>query len=103
MEQGIRDCCGERHKERSDAEYRKLINRLSRIEGQIKGIRKMVESNAYCTDILVQSSAVSAAMNAFNRELLASNIRSCVVEDIKGGAEDEAVDELVRVIQKLMK
>ena len=63
----------------------------------------MVEGNAYCTDILVQSSAVSAAMNAFNRELLASHIRSCVVEDIKGGAEDEAVDELVRVIQKLMK
>ena len=103
MEQGIRDCCAERHKERSEDEYRKLINRLSRIEGQIKGIRKMVEANAYCTDILMQSSAVSAAMNSFNKELLANHIRSCVIEDIKNGNEDESVAELVKIIQRMMK
>ena len=103
MEQGIRDCCAERHKERSEDEYRKLINRLNRIEGQIKGIRKMVEANAYCTDILMQSSAVSAAMNSFNKELLANHIRSCVIEDIKNGNEDESVAELVKIIQRMMK
>ena len=103
MEQGIRDCCAERHKERSEDEYRKLINRLNRIEGQIKGIRKMVEANAYCTDILMQSSAVCAAMNSFNKELLANHIRSCVIEDIKNGNEDESVAELVKIIQRMMK
>ena len=91
-----------RHKERSPGEYRRLMNRLSRIEGQIRGIRGMVENGAYCPDILVQSAAVSAAMNAFNRELLASHIRTCVTEDIRGG-RDEAVDELLDTMKKLMK
>ena len=80
----------------------KLLNRLSRIEGQIRGIRGMVEKNAYCTDILVQSAAVSAAMNAFNRDLLANHIRTCVVTDIRDGKED-VIDELVLTLQKLMK
>ena len=78
------------------------MNRLSRIEGQIRGIRGMVENGAYCPDILVQSAAVNAAINAFNRELLASHIRTCVVEDIRGG-KDEVIDELVATLQKLMK
>ncbi|MBQ4505654.1 MAG: metal-sensing transcriptional repressor [Firmicutes bacterium] len=102
MEQGVKDCCGARHKERSEEEYKKLLNRLSRIEGQIRGVRNMVENNAYCTDILVQSSAISAAINAFNRELLASHIRTCVVSDIRNGNE-EVIDELVGTLQKLMK
>ena len=83
-------------------EYRKLIHRLNRIEGQVRGIRAMVENGAYCPDILVQSAAVSAAMNAFNRELLANHIRTCVTEDIRGG-RDEAVDELLDTMKKLMK
>lgn len=94
-------CCG-RHKDRSEAEKKALTNRLSRIEGQIRGIRKMVDEGAYCPDILTQSAAVSAAMNSFNRELLACHIRTCVVEDIKAG-DEETVDELVRLLQKLMK
>ena len=93
-------CC--RHKKRSEEEYKSLIHRLNRIEGQIRGIRGMVENDAYCPDILVQSAAAGAALNAFNKELLASHIRTCVVEDIRGG-KDEVIDELVATLQKLMK
>ena len=96
------DACCCRHKDRPEEEIRALTNRLSRIEGQIRGIRGMVEKGAYCPDILTQSAAVSAAMNSFNRELLASHIRTCVVEDIRGG-DEETVDELVKLLQKLMK
>lgn len=95
-------CCTKKTKERSEQEYKKLINRLNRIEGQIRGIRGMVEKNAYCTDILIQVSAVNAALNAFNRELLANHIRTCVSSDIKNG-KDETVDELIATLQKLMK
>ena len=94
-------CC-HKTKERSQEEYTKLIQRLNRIEGQIRGIRGMVEKNAYCPDILIQSAAVTAAMNAFNRDLLASHIRTCVVKDIREG-KDEVIDELVLTLQKLMK
>lgn len=99
-----RECpnCHKRRKERSPEEYKKLINRLNRIEGQIRGIRGMVESGAYCPDILVQSAAVNAAVNAFNKELLANHIKSCVANDIKNG-NDEVIDELVQTLQKLMK
>jgi len=93
--------CG-RKKERSPEEYKSLIHRLNRIEGQIRGIRRMVEESAYCNDILIQSSAVSAAMNAFNKELLASHIKTCVAQDIREG-KDETIDELVATLQKLMK
>lgn len=95
-------CCSQRKKERTPEEYTKLIHRLNRIEGQIRGIRGMVENNAYCPDILVQSAAVTAAMNAFNKELLASHIRTCVAQDILDG-KDEVIDELVGTLQKLMK
>lgn len=95
-------CCKHKTKERSEVEYRHLIHRLNRIEGQIRGIRGMVEKSAYCTDILVQSSAVTAAINAFNRELLANHIRTCVADDIRAG-KDETIDELVMTLQKLMK
>lgn len=93
--------CG-RTKIRSDDEYKKLINRLNRIEGQIRGIKGMVEKNAYCPDILVQAAAANAALNAFCKELLASHIRTCVAEDIRQG-NDETIEELVSVMQKLMK
>ena len=95
-------CCSQRKKERTPEEYTKLIHRLNRIEGQIRGIRGMVENNAYCPDILMQSAAVTAAMNAFNKELLASHIRTCVAQDIRDG-QDEVIDELVGTLQKLMK
>lgn len=93
--------CGKTTK-RSEEERKKLIHRLNRIEGQIRGIRKMVERDEYCTDILIQSTAVNAAVNAFNKELLASHIRGCVVGDIRNGKED-VIDELVATLQKLMK
>lgn len=88
--------------ERPQEEVRKLVNRLNRIEGQIRGIRNMVEKNAYCNDILIQSSAVTAAINSFNREVLASHIRTCVTDDIREG-KDEKVDELIDTLRKLMK
>lgn len=94
--------CSQRKKERSSEEYKKLIHRLNRIEGQIRGIKGMVENNAYCPDILIQSAAVNAAINAFNKELLANHIRTCVADDIRNG-KDEAIDELVVTLQKLMK
>ena len=96
------ECCSHKTKHRSEEEYKALLNRLSRIEGQIRGIRKMVETDTYCTDILTQVSAVQAALNAFNRELLANHIRTCVADDIRSG-NDETIDELVFTLQKLMK
>lgn len=95
-------CCDERKKERTEEEYRSLKNRLNRIEGQVRGITKMVDGNAYCVDILTQVSAIEAALGAFARELLASHIRSCVTEDIKNG-KNETVDELVRTVERLMR
>lgn len=92
----------ERHKHRTQTEYNALTNRLSRIEGQIRGIRQMVDDERYCVDILTQVSAVQSALNAFNRELLTSHIKSCVIEDIKNG-NDTVVDELCATLQKLMK
>lgn len=97
-----KECCCERTKERSPEEYRSLMNRLNRIEGQIRGIKGMVEKSAYCPDILTQVAAVNAALNAFNRELLASHIRTCVAEGVRGG-DDAKIDELVATLQKLMK
>lgn len=94
-------CCA-KTKQRSEQEYKALINRLNRIEGQVRGVRNMLENDAYCTDVLTQVSAISAALNAFNRELLAEHIRSCVAEDIRAG-KDETVEELVTTLQKLMK
>ena len=95
-------CCCCKTTDRSEEERHRLINRLSRIEGQIRGIKGMLEKDAYCADILTQSAAVSAAMNSFNKMLLSSHIHSCVVRDIRAG-DDAVVDELVDLIQKLMK
>jgi len=95
------ECC-HKTKVREPEERKALINRLNRIEGQVKGIRGMVEKNAYCTDILTQVAAVTAALNAFNRELLAEHIKTCVASDIRSG-KDETVDELIATLQKLMK
>lgn len=96
-------CCHKAKTTARDAEERKkLIHRLNRIEGQIRGIRGMVENNAYCPDILVQAAAVSAAMNAFNRELIASHIRTCVTRDLQNG-DNASAEELIAVLQKLMK
>lgn len=93
-------CC--RTTARSEEERKKLIHRLNRIEGQIRGIRGMVERDAYCPDILTQASAVTAAVNAFNRDLVASHIRGCVAQGVREG-RDEVIDELVATLQKLMK
>ncbi len=95
-------CCTHKIKERTQQEYKSLIHRLNRIEGQVRGIRKMVEKDAYCTDILIQVAAVNAALNSFNKELLADHIKTCVTRDILDGKE-ETVDELLAVLQKLMK
>ena len=94
-------CC-EKKTDRSENERKKLIHRLNRIEGQIRGIRGMLEKDAYCADILTQSAAVNAAINAFNKELLANHIKGCVARDIRDG-KDEVIDELVSTLQKLMK
>ncbi len=103
MEKNCTCCAAEEKKTlRTEEEKRALINRLSRIEGQIRGIRGMLERDAYCNDILTQSAAVNAAVNAFNRELIARHLRGCVARDLKAG-EDEVIDELVATLQKLMK
>lgn len=96
------NCPCQKTKHRTDEEIRTLQNRLSRIEGQVRGVRGMVERDAYCVDILTQVAAISAALNAFNRELLANHIRTCVATDLKEG-RDEVVDELLETLQKLMK
>ena len=95
-------CCGAKTTQRAEEQKKKLVNRLKRLEGQIRGIQAMVEQDAYCNDILIQSAAVNAAINSFNKELLASHIRTCVARDIREG-KDEVIDELVTTIQKLMR
>ena len=94
------DCEKKRH--RSDEELKKLTNRLSRIEGQVRGLRDMLQRDAYCVDILVQVSAVGAALNSFSKELLSEHIRTCVADGIRQ-ADDQVIDELVTTLQKLMK
>ena len=96
-----KECC-HKTKERTPEEMKTLIHRLNRIEGQIRGIRGMVEKDAYCTDIITQVAAAGAALNAFNKELLATHIRTCVADDIRAG-KDDVIDELVATLQKLMK
>lgn len=98
MEEG----CECKKKYRQASEATELIHRLNRIEGQIRGIRSMVENDAYCVDILTQVSAAGAALTAFSRELLNSHVHACVVQDIRGGGEDK-VEELLKVIQKFIK
>lgn len=93
-------CC--RHKKRSEEEYKSLIHRLNRIEGQIRGIRGMVEKDVYCADILVQVAAANSALNAFSRELLSQHMRTCVADDLRAGS-DEKLDELLKLLPKLMK
>ena len=95
-------CCCEKNTQRTDEVKKKLINRLNRIEGQVRGIKGMIEKDAYCADVLVQSAAVNAAINSFNKDLLSRHIHSCVVRDIKNG-DEEVVDELMNILSKLMK
>ena len=95
-------CCSNRTKDRDEKEYKDLMNRLRRIEGQVRGVEKMVENNAYCVDILTQVSAITAALNSFNKVLMSNHIRTCVAEDIREG-KDDTIDELVVTLQKLMK
>ena len=97
-----KQCCCHKKKERSEKEYKDLIHRLNRIEGQIRGIRGMVEKEAYCPDILTQVAAASAALNSFSKVLLASHIKTCVAQDIRDG-KDETIDELLTTLQKLMR
>jgi DNA-binding FrmR family transcriptional regulator len=102
MEQMNCECCSGKSKERTEKEYKDLLNRLSRIEGQVRGVKAMLERDAYCTDIITQVAAINAALNSFNKVLLTNHIKSCVTQDIKAGKE-ETVDELLTVLQKLMK
>lgn len=96
-----KDCCHQ-EKQRSEEEIKSLVTRLNRIEGQVRGVKNMVVDERYCVDILRQVSAIQAALNSFNKEMLASHIRTCVVEDVRIG-KDEVIDELCDVIQKMMK
>jgi DNA-binding FrmR family transcriptional regulator len=101
MNEGCPYCSG-KHKDREDKERKDLMNRLKRIEGQVRGVEGMLENDAYCTDILVQVSAITSALNSFNKVLLANHMRTCVAENIREG-NDEIIDELVLTLQKLMK
>ena len=96
------ECGVHKTKQRSEKEYKDLVNRLNRIEGQVRGIKGMVERDAYCIDILVQVAAVNAALNSFNKILLANHIKTCVADDVREGREG-SIDELVSILQKLMK
>lgn len=95
--------CGCRHKHREVSEEKALLNRLNRIEGQIRGIKAMVEDERYCIDIITQVAAVQAALNSFNKVLLEHHIKTCVVDDIRSGDSDATVEELCRTLQKMMK
>ena len=102
----LKDCCDSscclRQKHRDEKEYRDLIHRLNRIEGQVRGIRAMLEQERYCIDIITQVSAATSALNAFNKALLSQHIKTCVADNIKDG-NDEVIDELCDTLKKLMK
>ena len=95
-------CCAHPKKIRDEQDKKELMNRLKRIEGQVRGLSGMIQRDAYCADVLTQSAAVAAALNAFNRDLLSRHIRTCVVRDLQAGDESVA-DELAAIVQKLMK
>ncbi|MBQ6543922.1 MAG: metal-sensing transcriptional repressor [Clostridia bacterium] len=95
-------CCCDKHTARSEEQKKRLLNRLKRIEGQVRGLESMIENDTYCNDILIQSAAVNAALNSFNKELLNAHIHTCVARDIRAG-KDEVIDELSATIQKLMR
>ena len=95
-------CCSHKTKHRTAEEQKALINRLNRIEGQVRGIKGMIEKDAYCTDVLTQVAAVTSALNSFNKELLSAHIKTCVADDIRNG-NNETIDELVNLLRKLMK
>ena len=95
-------CCSGKHKERQEKEKKDLMNRLKRIEGQVRGIENMLEKDAYCTDVLIQVSAVTSALNSFNKVLLAEHIRTGVADDIRNG-KDDTIEDLVNTITRLMK
>lgn len=101
MNEPKQNCCSCRTKHRNEKEERDLLNRLNRIEGQIRGIRGMLERDAYCADILTQTAAATAALNAFSRELLESHMRTCVRNDILAG-RDETIDEFLGILKKMM-
>ena len=86
----------------SEEERKKLVTRLKKVEGQIRGIEKMVEEDAYCPDILMQVAAATSALNSFSKVLLSCHIKSCVKHDIQNG-NDETIDELCELLQRLMK
>ena len=96
------DCFKHKHRDKDGETYKRMMARLKRIEGQVRGIEKMVADDRYCIDILTQVTAIQSALAAFNKELLADHIRTCVVDDVREGKE-EAVDELVTTLQKLVK
>lgn len=104
MENMLEECphCSGKLKERDEKEYKDLMNRLKRIEGQVRGVEGMLENKAYCTDILMQVSAITSALNSFNKALLANHMRTCVADNIREG-NDEVIDELVDTLKKLMK
>lgn len=102
MEENNCCCCSGKKKDRSEKEYKDLVNRLSRIEGQIRGIKRMLDDDCYCPDIMIQVSAANAALNSFNKVLLANHIRTCVADDIRNG-NDDVIDELVTTLGKLMR
>ena len=97
-----KQCCSNKHKDRDDKEFKDLMNRLKRIEGQVRGVEGMLENGAYCTDIITQVSAINSALNSFNKVLLANHIRTCVADNIRQG-DDTIIDETVTIMQKLMK
>ncbi|MDO4187531.1 MAG: metal-sensing transcriptional repressor [Lachnospiraceae bacterium] len=104
LEENNESCpyCSGKHKDRDEKEFKDLINRLKRIEGQVRGVEGMLENDAYCTDILIQVSAITSALNSFNKVLLANHMKTCVADNIRNG-NDEVIDELVNTLQKLMK
>lgn len=96
------NCCAHKQTHRSNEQKKALLNRLNRIEGQVRGIKKMIEQDAYCNDILIQSAAAGAALNAFSKTLLSAHIHTCVADDIRAG-NDAVIDELTDTIERLMK
>jgi len=91
---------GTRHREREAADKAALAKRLARIEGQVRGIARMVDDGRYCIDILTQVSAVRAALDALALELLHDHLHGCVQEAVASGRGDAAIDEAMRVVRK---
>ncbi len=99
----MKECCYSERKAHHPADFKKkLINRLNRIEGQVRGVRKMIDQDVYCDDVITQITAIRSALSGLSKELFEAHLSSCILEQIQSGS-DEIMEELKLTVRRLLK